>query len=235
MPNHLRNTDDELSDPELLASRYRIGRSVFFEVELATADIFDRVSVNFSSLQATAVGLEASSIFASGVGGIGCPEENQVVLVKSIDNTLSSIKVKNLIGKNKTFFLYNPLTGNYNKLVEARKFSTELFEFSCLNGSKLVCSLSHKIIRNTGDFNGRFILDHPIGEEVLTSIVKLEGKKPRSLDLELSTFTEFTNLGKTGNVVEISLESEFIYSVGSSIKFPMVLSHNRKDPGDGTV
>jgi hypothetical protein len=72
MPNYLRNVDDTISDPDLIAARSRAGRSAFFEVALVLAEQADNVKANTgASSQAastTNAGTEGT-VFPGGDGG----------------------------------------------------------------------------------------------------------------------------------------------------------------------
>lgn len=61
MPNYLRNLDDGVSEPDVIAARYRQGRSAFLEAQLASESdsvqrgTSDAGGVNSNVLLGTAV------------------------------------------------------------------------------------------------------------------------------------------------------------------------------------
>lgn len=231
-----RNQDDQFMDPEIQASRYKIGRSIFFEVELAMAE---RDSSSFSSGSSSqsitnALGYEASG--GSGGVRIGCPEENQFIWVNKDSDMryILAIRAKSLLKSRRDYFLYNPISGRFNKLKRATLFKdVELIKFTTASGIEARSSLSHKIIRNTADVKGQFLMNHVQGTEMLI-VERHLGKHPKEIhryqyNLHTDIILKMKKDG-IGNCIEIELEEEFIYANGTNPN-ELALAHNRKDIG----
>lgn len=61
MPNYLRNVDDTTSDPDLIAARYRAGRSAFFEVALTLAEQAENLKATSGASSGTGASTTAGS------------------------------------------------------------------------------------------------------------------------------------------------------------------------------
>src|SRR4051812_4500249 len=115
--DYQRNADDRYSDPDVLATQYQVGKSAFFEVQLTIAENESRaVSGGSSSGSGGTVNV---SVLDGGTGGGGggyyCPERSQYVWVESCGVPFPMEAVL-LVGR-KDLSLFNPLTGNFNKLL----------------------------------------------------------------------------------------------------------------------
>ena len=246
MPNYLRNQDDFLSDPEILTARHKIGRSVFFEVELTLSEEKQKEqSMKDPSKFNMALSLESNSLFrvgglryfgGGGFGGgeeFGCPEVSDYIWVGKPGEKPYSIRVMSLLKKEANFLLYNPITRNFNKIIKTELLiDREILQITSAKGQIAKVSTSHKIIKNTNDKVGEFLFDHAQGSEVL--VTKREVKKHKAqFNLYSSMIIDMKNIGR-GDVVEIELEKEFIYASGSTPD-NFFLGHNRKDGPGGEI
>lgn len=221
-----RNADDGVMDPEVIAAQSRLGFSSFFEVELALAEFRD-VTVNSSA----SGGLVGSPQFI-GAGGLGdippfghCPELSQYVWVEKNDHRPYPIKVTTLVqwfNDQKEIKLFNPLTRNFNKVTNAEIIKEQpLFKTRTELGAENLTSQSHKIIVNTSQLSGIPLIHYGAGRECL-SFDKADGQ----WNIFSDTLIEIADAG-TGDVVNISLDKEFIYASGMT-KTQGICCHNVK-------
>lgn len=219
--NYLTNTDDPFSDPELIATKYRVGKNAFFEVELALGELESYQSrsagssININEIQA---------LYSGGVGfGPSCPWELENVWVNK-DNTPCPVKAYELLKRPKSWDLYNPLSRNFNKLKSAELveniplYKLNLHSISMLPAS--IVSKSHCCIANTGNLNPSRCV---INNEIL--VVKID--EMNCYQDKIHSF----NFWKIGSVVKIELETEFIYMTGRTGEYATV-AHNRKQEPD---
>jgi hypothetical protein len=203
--NYLRNADDANTDPELIAARYMVGRNAALEVALTLQEL----SENLRSAGGGAggsLGLLANiNIETGGEGGGGCPEISQLLLTSEGYLDCDKIYTKYL---NEEVFLFNPLTGNQNLVTSLRIVDSPIVEL-VTNRARLLCSTSHKVIKNTQDLNGTWF---GAADEVLTYTDNCY------IDQILDVIPK-----ENSKVMVLSLEKEFIYVAEG------VLSHNRKD------
>lgn len=216
---YFRNTDDSISDPELIAGRYRIGRSAFYEVQLTLAEFSD-TNVSASG------GINGSPTFIEAVGlespFIGCPSMDEFIWIKVNDKPNSKplpVKVSELWERyqaQKKIEVFNPLSNNYNRLIFAEVLTQPLVMLETSFGIKNLVSASHKIIKNTADINGTPLAQHTAEAEIVTwnsscyqDVVKSKTNRPN------------------GEVLRISLDAEFIYLSGHN-QDAGILAHNRK-------
>lgn len=217
---YFRNVDDGYSDPDLLSAAYKIGRSAYFEVELTLAEFNDRIIANGGGLQGSPNLIAAT---AAGPGGIGygCPEKDQFIWIGS-ETQFEAVKAKTLLKLVGNIRLYNPITAKFNLLIGARLLeNVDIYQTTSFDGTQIQSSLSHVIIRNTADKFGVPLSNHVVGGEVLRA-----EKSPRNIFQD--TIKELAYIGK-GDVIEISLKSEFIYACGTT-RTKMLLAHNQKEP-----
>jgi len=213
---YFRNQDDAISDPELIAARARIGRSIFFEVQLTLAEFAD----NLSSLSGGVVGspdyinsiaLEAPASSPQG----GCPTLDCEILAGEPGYIRGDepfvVKARDLIDQVGHISLYHPLTREYNLLVEARPAIQPIVELVTAAGRRSLVSNTHKVITSTNDLQGT-----PI-KYAKSRLVTMNG-----MDLAYDYVKSVEPKGKD-DIVMISLESGYIYSCDG------ILAHNRKE------
>ena len=233
MGDYFISADSEETDPALVEAKYQVGRSIFYEASLTTRQYADNTlgamqdnSVNPNIV--TALGLEAprtqikissiptvflgSGYFPDANGNpVGCPEEKEWVW---IDN-LKRVRAKSLIGRKCS--LYNPITRNYNRLVKAELLENQpLFKLKTKKGIENIVSHSDKVITRVYDKVGKMLNTYQEGR--ILSV------------MEQNIYNDEFSVDDAGfgNVVVISLATEFIYASGSSKK-RATIRHNRKD------
>lgn len=232
-------TEDIYSDPDLLSTNYRIGRSAFFEASSSSGDFAESqsrgdVTGNPAAVASSGGGGGIGGDSGSGAGGSNpgddfggstggddggfhCPEISQYVWAEN--GPIKAGRLPKLVGKVK---LLNPLTGNYNLLTYATIIpDQDLLTLVSVDGCVSVVSISHKIIRNTADRNGTTISLDRLGKEVLRF-----DHKTRNIYSDY--LSQINLIEERGSVVTLSLEAEFIYVTGSNKKQGF-LSHNRKN------
>lgn len=213
---YFRNQDDAISDPELIAARARIGRSIFFEVQLTLAEFAD----NLSSLSGGVVGspdyinsiaLEAPSSVSQG----GCPTLDCEILAGEVGFTRDDepfiVKARDLVGQVGHISLYHPLTREYNLLIEAKPAIRPVVELITKAGRRSLVSDTHKVITSTQDIGGT-----PL-RRWRDRLVVMNG-----LNLDYDYVESVEPVGKE-DIVMISLEAGYIYCCDG------ILAHNRKD------
>lgn len=213
---YYRNVDDQYSDPELIATQYKVGRNAYFEVQLTLAEFAE-------SIQSGTGGLQGSPDIAQSLAGAGgCPQVDQYVWTLGMEAIRASKLVDTEIP------IYNPLTRNFNKVKRARILRNQpLVQLGTAKEIKNVVSTTHQIIRNTADLTGISLLRYGTQKDILSFD---EGKlgKVRHWNIYSDILTEMIDVG-FGDVVELELETEWIYVSGSTKKEGIV-AHNRKDP-----
>lgn len=225
MPNYYRNQDDGISDPELIAVNYLIGRSAFFEIELTLAEFSDNLASLSggnagSPLVQTALGLESPVI----IGGGNCPLLSNYLWIEKYDLP-NPVRVKTayhrfLRGEN--VMVYNPVSRSFNKMVQAQIVKdVPLFAATSQKGVKIDCSQSHKVIRNTADKDGIALWHTVAGTEILT-FDRAHGE----FSIFEDVLMEMADNGR-GDVLQFSLEKEFLYVSGRN-KQSGIVAHNRK-------
>lgn len=213
---YFRNTDDSYSDPDNIATNYKVGRNAFFEVLLTLDELNEKIVPNTGGTQGSPAFIAATSGFSG--GGVGCPEINEHVWLDKKNTCLAS----ELIGKEGKIALYNPLTGNSNELKGATLLKdVYLYRTRTKLGVEFVSSGSHTVIRNTQDMTGLWLSKMKPKDECLT----YDGEIKNIFFDEISTI-EFWG---TGSVVEIKLHSEYLYVSGTTPKLGQ-LAHNLKPP-----
>jgi hypothetical protein len=217
--SYFKNFDDGYSDPELIAAQYQIGRNAFFEVQLALAEYADAQNsasggVAGSPDLAAAIGVGTST----GGGGGFCPERSQWVRVENH----KSLKAANLIGR-EGLGLYNPITRNFNKLTKATLHKDMPLVLLTAGRAKNLVSDSHQIITRPFDRVGKSVRNYQSGD-VLTFDNAVTNKQ-KNFNIYQDVFT-IESVGR-GDVVEIELETEYIYVSGVD-KNCGVVAHNRK-------
>lgn len=244
MPLYERNQDDVQSDPELIAARHRIGRSIFFEVELSLSEQRQKEqTIKDQSRLNMALGYESNpittnygynSIFIDAYGNdvpYGCPFIEDYILVGEKGQLPRPILAKSLVSRGSSnYSLYNPITKNFNKVKSARIIydSPLLRVKTSLKDIGARFSTTHKIIRNASDLVGQSMVDHVLGSElVVTKREKSENKVNFNIYID-SLVDILYNPNLRGDVVEIELETEYIYASGTE-EDEMILGHNRKD------
>lgn len=202
---YFTNQDDAQSDPDNIAARYLVGRNASLEVALTLQEYAENIKSagGGSSGSPQLIG----DIFIETGGPVrSCPEISQRLLTKE-----GYLRCDKIYDKYPDVFLFNPLTGSYNRITSLQIVDSPIVEIVTTR-ARLLCSPSHKIIKNTQDLNGTWF---GAADEVLTYtdncyIDHIVDVVPRD----------------DGHVMNIELESEFIYVAEG------VMSHNRK-PIDG--
>ena len=215
---YYRNVDDQYSDPELIATQYKVGRNAYFEVQLTLAEFAESIQSGTGGLQGSPD--IAQSLAGTGVGG--CPQVDQYVWTLGME----AIRASKLVDTESP--IYNPLTRNFNKVKRARILRNQpLVQLGTAKEIKNVVSTTHQIIRNTADLTGISLLRYGTQKDILSFD---EGKlgKVRHWNIYSDILTEMIDVG-FGDVVELELETEWIYVSGSTKKEGIV-AHNRKDP-----
>lgn len=206
--------EDRYEDPEVLGTQYSVKKNALFEISATIATPQEVANPNASG------GGVFRSLLQSGGGGggggfTGCPEVSQY-----IPTDIGVVKAKILPKFVNRVRLYNPITTHNNLLIGARILKKQpLYKTTTLSGIHSLTSWSHKVIRNTADKVGIALEKYDINLEILR--LDLATKNIYS-----DEFIEKIPSGY-GDVVEIELESEFIYASSSSEK-EFILSHNRK-------
>lgn len=222
MPNFFRNVDDSISDPELIAAKYKIGRSVFFEVQLVLAELSESIST--TSGQGS---ISGSPDFIQGlysespiVGG-GCPADDQYFWVERKGKPVPVIG-RYLYRNWKIEQLYDPITGEFSDIDNCVQITQPVLKLRTKAGAVNIVSYTHKVIKNTSNLDGTKISNYVVGQEILSF------EKPHYIHsdqlLEISNFGVATTLA-------ISLKRNFRYISGDN-KILGIAVHNRKDPGD---
>lgn len=229
MPNYLTTQDDVYSDPDIIAGRYKVGRNAFFEVELTLAEFQggQRSSSGGSSSGGSILISSPDFLAATGNSDVGfkCPEVNQYVWSVVGDFSMRPIMAKSLL-TNREHYLYNPITRNANRVISATLIkNAELIDFETGFGARSIVSDSHKYIPNVMDRIGRSIKISGLGFPIVTfNKAQRNGKNQWSCFSD--AFTSLKTVGK-GDVIEICLESEFIYATGNDKEWA-TLAHNLK-------
>jgi hypothetical protein len=207
VPNYFRNTDDAQSDPDNIVARYLVGRNASLEVALTLAEYAENIKSAGGGNQGSPQ-LIADLFIEGGGGGGACPEISQRLLTS--EGYLECVKILDKLYDKPEVFLVNPLTGNANRIVKLTIVDSPIVEI-VTNRARLLCSPSHKVIKNTQDLNGTWF---GAADEVLT----YTGNCYIDSILEV-------NPKPDSQVMTIELEKEFIYVAEG------VLSHNRKPVG----
>lgn len=201
---YYRNQDDSRSDPDIIALEHLVGRNAAFEVALTLQEYAENIK-SAGGGNSGSPGLIADVYIETGGGGQpNCPEISQRLLTKEGYVTCDKIYDKYLTEE---VFLLNPITGNCNLITSLKIVDSPIVEIAT-NRAKLVCSTSHKVIKNFQDLNGTWF---GAAAEVLTY----------TDNCYFDQILETTPKG-TGSVMQITLDKEFIYVAEG------VLSHNRK-------
>lgn len=223
---YFRNSDDQHSDPLLIGTQYQVGRNAYFEVALTLAELADaNTSLRGGNPGSPDV---AQAVIAGSGGGTqgGCPALDQYVAVGTNHDDLRCIKAKSLAGRQGEISLYNPITRNFNLLVDVEIIEQPLFKIVTSKGFESIVSQSHKIIVNTADLYGMPLIHYGAGRECVSfDQGKLHGEN--HWNIHIDNLIEISDAG-IGSVVKISLQTEFIYACGSK-KWQFVVSHNRKN------
>lgn len=213
----IRQIEDGYTSPGSIETMYRIGRNAYFEVELALAERgntdFDS-NVNSSSLtNITAQGYE-------GDGGIlGCPDFKDFVWIKDIHGEIYPIRAQSLLFPQDRY-LYNPVTGHFNRLKFSKRLTATTFKVTTQNGVESIISDTHKIILDPSDLIGTGLNLMKVGDEVLTFRID------KGITLRLDKIISIDRIG-VSSVILIELDDEFIYASGSNAQMGIV-AHNRK-------
>ncbi len=201
------NTEDGHSDPELIAAKYLVGRNASFEIALTLAEYAENIKSAGGGITGSpsliADIYEPGEGGGDGGGGV-CPEISQRLITR--DGYLDCAKIYDKY-LTEEVFLFNPLTGNYNLITSLKIVDAPLVEI-VTNRARLTCSTSHKIIKNTQDFNGTWF---GAADEVLTYTDNCY------IDHILDVIPK-----GDGQVLTIKIKSEFIYVAEG------ILSHNEK-------
>lgn len=203
---YFRNVDDSQSDPDNIVARYLSGHNAALEVALTLEEYAENIKSASGGNQGSPQLI--ADVFSEGGADGGregeCPEISQRLLTK--DGYLDCAKIydKHLEGD---VFLFNPLTGHYNLITNLRIVPADIVEI-VTSRARLVCSTTHKVIKNTQDRNGTWF---GAADEVLT----------HTGNCFIDHISEVNPLGE-GKVMNITLATEFIYIAEG------ILSHNRK-------
>jgi hypothetical protein len=209
--SYFRNVDDGYSDPETIAAKYLVGRNASFEVALTLAEYAENIKSASGGNTGSSNFIQDIYIETGGERDPHCPEMSQKLLTKEGYETCDKIYLRYLNGE--SVFLLNPLSGNHNLITHLEIKDAPLVEL-ITQRARLVCSTSHKVIKNCSDRNGTWF---GAADEVLTF----------TDNCYQDSILDVIPRGE-GKVLSISLEQEFIYSAG-------ILSHNRKiEPGIGS-
>lgn len=199
---YFTNQDDGYTDPEIIVARYLVGRNASLEVALTLQEYAENIK-SAGGGNAGSPGLIADVYTETGGGGT-CPEISQRLLTK--DGYLDCVKIydKHRIDE---VFLLNPLTGNFNLITSLEIVDSPIVEIVTTR-AKLLCSTTHKVIKNTQDLRGTWF---GAADEVLTYTDNCYQDR----------ITDVIHKGD-GKVMTISLATQFIYVAEG------ILSHNRK-------
>ncbi len=200
---YYRNVDDAQSDPDNIIARYFVGRNASLEVALTLQEYADNIRSAGGGNQGSPQFI-ADVYFETGGSGPSCPEISQRLLTS--EGYLECGKIYD----KPDVFLVNPLTGNHNRIIELSLVDSQIVEIVTTR-ARLLCSPSHKIIKNTQDLNGTWF---GAADEVLTYTDNCY------IDRILEV-----NPKPDSKVLSIELEKEFIYVAEG------VMSHNRKPIG----
>lgn len=217
MGGYFHNLEDARSSPDLIAVNYRIGRSIAFEVDATLGEFNEQGVPNSGGLQ----GSPALIAVEGAENPQGCPGIESYVPIGTSEEDLRCIKVKSLAGRVGEVRLYNPITRNFNLLVDFEIVERPMYGIATLKGWTLDASQTHKIIRNTQDCQGQRLTDHVVGTEILSA---------DKTNIYSDCLVEMKDIG-TGKVAIISLETEFLYAVGA-VKWQLFVSRNRKNLGE---
>jgi hypothetical protein len=208
---YFRNVDDAISDPDTIVARYLVGRNAALEVALTLQEYAENIK-SAGGGNAGSPQLIGDIYTEGGTGGGGggsvCPEISQRLLTS--EGYLECDKIYD----KPEVFLVNPLTGNVNRITKLSIVDSPIIEI-VTQRARLLCSPSHKVIKNTQDLNGTWF---GAADEVLTYTDNLY----HDSILEV-------NPKPDSKVMTIELEKEFIYVAEG------VLSHNRKPQGGNEV
>ena len=211
MGDFYTHSDDGYSDPEVISVGYQVGRSAFYEVQLTLAE--------FASAQQSASGgvlgspnLIQAQADIPGQGEGTCPQKDEYIWGKR------PMKASTLVGKT-GIPIYNPITRNFNELLEARLVADVDLCWMVTRHTKALVSTSHQYIQNPMDRIGKNLRNHQTGD--VLSFDESQGH----MNCFLDDFS-LEPAGK-GDVVQISLKTEFIYVCGHDRK-KGIISHNRK-------
>jgi hypothetical protein len=208
---YYRNVDDAQSDPENIAARYLVGRNASLEVALTLQEYAENIKSASGGGGAGSPQLIGDIYIETGGPTHSCPEISQRLL--TADGYLECDKI---YAKHPDVFLFNPLTGSFNRITSLKIVDSPIVEI-VTNRARLLCSPSHKIIKNTQDLNGTWF---GAADEVLTYTDNCY------IDCIVDVIPR-----EDGRVMNIELEKEFIYVAGME-EGRGILGHNRK-PIDG--
>lgn len=228
MRNYFRNQDDAISDPELISTKYLIGKNLYFEVQLALAEQQSTdPSRSSSSGPSTDAGLNQVILIYGGGGGsggsFGCPEENENVWVNNGDGIPMPIPARALLRDSQIWTLYNPLSREFDALEYAELIeNVGIYRMTTKLGSSKLVSESHSIITNTQDLGGTPMMKHWMkysNSEVVS--MELSSRNIFSDEIKQIQFV------RPGNVIKIHLKTGHIYISGHSDEY-VSLDHNLK-------
>jgi hypothetical protein len=204
---YFRNVDDAQSDPDNIVARYLVGHNAALEVALTLEELAENIKSASGGSQGgalQAIILTETGPSPTGGGGSGvCPEISQRLLTEE-----GYWDCGKIYDKYPDVSLFNPLTGNFNRIVDLKIVDSPIVEL-VTQRAKLLCSTSHKVIKNTQDLNGTWF---GAADEVLTY----------TDNCYIDSILE-VNSKPDSKVLQIELEKEFIYVAEG------ILSHNRKN------
>jgi hypothetical protein len=210
----IRQFDDGHSDPDLIATQYRVGRNAFFEVQLTLAEFAD-------AQRGGGTAGSPNLVAAIGIGegsGAGCPEVSQWFRT---DNHVP-VRAGALVGK-QGIPIYNPITRNFNKLRRATLRKNVPLVLIASGQAKNLVSDSHQIITRPFDRIGKNLRKYRCGDVLTFNDAVSNGQKNFNIYQDVFTIEP----AGRGDVVEIELETEFIYVSGMECDSGVV-AHNRK-------
>jgi hypothetical protein len=231
---YYRNADDSISDPELIAGRYKIGRSVFFEVSLVLAEYADATaSSQGGSSSQTPTFIEAGGLeVPQGPGA--CPATDQYVWINDNQDPPRprAVKASSLVGgkRNKKWKIYIPFGGMYHDFEAKLVADQPLMITETHFGARAKTSTSHKIIVDLSHLEGTFQINLAPNEPQMSCEMRKVDKKWQ-MDLHHDRMLSVTSAGR-GDVVEIKILTdkvqEMLYACGED-EIKAILSHNRKN------
>lgn len=226
---YFRNVDDAISDPELIAARYRVGANVFFEVSLVLSEFADNIasagggSASQTPLYIMGIGIDSSPT--------GCPEVDEYVWIGEEGSPPRAVKAVSLLGKKnqELWRLYHPLTREFNSFEAELLVDVPLINVITKRGVRSKVSETHKHVKNTGDLAGTFTQRSLIGSEIL-SFDKGKIKNKNNYNVYQDELGSLSKAG-IGDVVKITIKRDAIgdmmYVCGSRPDEGTV-AHNRK-------
>lgn len=242
MPDNLE------ANPEFIQARYQAERNQYdLELMAAAPELVEFGAGGTSggtsggsiasTIQTTPQGISDAGYGGGGYEGgggrgefPGCPALDQYVLALA---DYQNKAVPKLVGRLKAGdFLYNPLTGHFNMVSRARTRESEpCFRVKTLCGAVSVVSHTHPIIQSLTDAKGTALGD--LFEQFLgADRYPPEWKSVVTVDETHKTpgvsEIEWIKAAGLRDVMEITLDAEYIYATTSFLGNRWILGHNRK-------